>query len=563
MAFDVVIRNGTVVDGTGLPGYRADVGVRDGVITAIGRIRERGRVRDIDAEGHVVTPGFIDGHTHMDAQVFWDALGSCSCWHGVTTAVMGHCGFTLAPASPEERHLVVRNLERAEDISGAAMAAGIDWTWTTFREYLDAVDRLPKGINYAANVGHSALRTFVMGERAFDEEAKPDDIDAMQRELRDALHAGAFGFSTSRTHHHETSDDRPVASRLASWDEVRQLVEAMGELGVGIFQMVEDPPTADEREARDERILSLAVDTGVPIAIGATGGSPRPIELIEAAAAHGGRMFGLTHCRGIGTMSSFRTQLPFDSLPEWKAVRALPLDELRVALRDPAVRERLVRAAHEGPYGRAIGGEARKPDFERLQVLLRPVPPNPTVAEVARARGVDPVEAMIDLALESDFERFFVQTNAPFDAEAVRQVMKHPRTVMAFSDAGAHVSQMSDCSIYTHLLAHWVRDRQDFTLEEAVRMMTLAPSRAWGFHDRGLVREGLVADLNVFDPQRVGPDLPTVVHDLPAGEKRILQTATGFLATIVAGQVVHHDGEHTGALPGQLIRGPLARGDRR
>ena len=297
MAFDVVIRNGTVVDGTGLPGYRADVGVRDGVITAIGRIRERGRVRDIDAEGHVVTPGFIDGHTHMDAQVFWDALGSCSCWHGVTTAVMGHCGFTLAPASPEERHLVVRNLERAEDISGAAMAAGIDWTWTTFREYLDAVDRLPKGINYAANVGHSALRTFVMGERAFDEEAKPDDIDAMQRELRDALHAGAFGFSTSRTHHHETSDDRPVASRLASWDEVRQLVEAMGELGVGIFQMVEDPPTADEREARDERILSLAVDTGVPIAIGATGGSPRPIELIEAAAARGGRMFGLTHCR--------------------------------------------------------------------------------------------------------------------------------------------------------------------------------------------------------------------------------------------------------------------------
>ncbi|HEX7094787.1 MAG TPA: amidohydrolase family protein, partial [Acidimicrobiales bacterium] len=304
MAFDVVIRNGTIVDGTGLPGYRADVGLLDGRIARIGRIREKGRVRDIDAEGHVVTPGFIDGHTHMDAQVFWDPLGSCSCWHGVTTAVMGHCGFTLAPAPANERHLVVRNLERAEDISGDAMAAGIDWTWTTFAEYLDAVDRLPKGINYAANIGHSALRTYVMGERAFKETATDDDLVAMQRELCDALRAGAFGFTTSRTHHHETSDNRPVASRLASWDEVRQLVLTMGELGVGIFQLVEDPPTPDERAERDERLVSLAVDSGVTVAIGAAGGSWRPIELIEETASRGGRMFGLTHCRGIGTMSS-------------------------------------------------------------------------------------------------------------------------------------------------------------------------------------------------------------------------------------------------------------------
>jgi N-acyl-D-aspartate/D-glutamate deacylase len=232
---------------------------------------------------------------------------------------------------------------------------------------------------------------------------------------------------------------------------------------------------------------------------------------------------------------------------------------LRHALRDPEVRARLVWAAHDGPYGRAIGGEARKPDFERMQVLERPVPPHLTVAEMARARGVDPVELMIDLALESDFEQFFVQTNAPFDHAGVKQVMKHPRTVMAFPDAGAHVSQMSDCSIQTHFLAHWVRDREDFTLEEAVRMLTLAPARAWGFHDRGILREGFVADLNVFDPARVAPAMPTVVHDLPAGARRIKQTAVGFLATIVAGEVVHDRGEHTGALPGTLIRGPLAR----
>ena len=247
MTYDVVIRNGTVVDGTGLAPYRADVGIVGGRIATIGRIREHGAT-DIDAEGHVVTPGFIDGHTHLDAQVFWDQLGANSCWHGITTAVMGHCGFTLAPAAPEERHLVVRNLERAEDISGAAMAAGIDWTWSTFAEYLDAVERQPKGINYAANIGHSALRTFAMGERAFDEEAGPDDLKAMAAELEDALRAGAYGFTTSRTEHHRTSDDRPVASRLASWDEVEELVGVLGALGTGVFQLVQDPPPPDDPE---------------------------------------------------------------------------------------------------------------------------------------------------------------------------------------------------------------------------------------------------------------------------------------------------------------------------
>jgi len=558
MGFDVVIRNGTIVDGTGLPSFRADIGLVGGRIASIGRIRDKGTV-DLDAEGHVVTPGFIDGHTHMDAQIFWDRLGSCSCWHGVTTVVMGHCGFTLAPARPTERELVVRNLERAEDISGKAMAAGIDWSWSTFAGYLDAIDAIPKGINYAANIGHSALRTWAMGERAFSETASVDDLDIMDAELRSALGAGAWGFTTSRTMHHETSDGRPVASRIASWDEVVHLVNVMGESGSGIFQFVEDPPDADNRSRRDAELIALAVESGIPFAIGATGSSTRPIELIDATADAGGRMFGLTHCRGIGTMSSFRSQLPFDSLPEWAEVRALPESEFIKALRTPEVRERLIHAAHHGQYGRAIGGEARKPDFDRMRVLDAPLPPNPTLAEVAHQRGVDPVEAMIDLALETDLEVFFVQTLSPFDHDAVRTVMKHPRTVMSFSDAGAHVSQMSDASIQTHFLAHWIRNRQDFTIEEGVRMMTLAPARAWGFHDRGLLREGLVADINVFDPATVGPAMPRIEHDLPAGEKRIVQKSKGFLATIVGGQVTHAAGEHTGALPGQLIRGPQAR----
>jgi N-acyl-D-aspartate/D-glutamate deacylase len=558
MTYDIVVRNGRVVDGSGLGPYRADVGISEGRIVTIGRIRERGAT-DIDAEGHVITPGFIDGHTHLDAQVFWDPLGTNACWHGVTTAVTGNCGFTLAPAAPEARALVVRNLERAEDISGAAMAAGIDWSWTTFAEYLDAVDQLPKGINYAANIGHSALRTYVMGERAFEQEATLDDLAAMTSELLSSLQAGAYGFTTSRTRHHQTSDDRPVASRIASWSEVCALVRVLGEANVGTFQFVEDSPPPDERAAHHARLIALAAETGVPFAIGATSGADRVLPLLDACADAGGRMFGLGHCRGIGTLSSFRTQLPFDRLPEWRELRSRPLDEQRRMLTDRSLVARLAQIALAGPYPDAFGGEARPPDFARMQVLERPVPPNPTVDEAARARGVDPVTYLIDRALESDLAQFFVQTNAPFDHDDVARILRHPQTVMAFSDAGAHVSQMSDASLPTHLLAHWVRDRGDFTIEEAIRMLTLEPARAWGFHDRGLLREGLVADCNIIDPATVAPAMPTVVHDLPADEKRIDQRATGFLATIVGGQVTQRDGEPTGALPGRLLRGPLAR----
>src|SRR4029079_17895962 len=249
MAYDLVVRGGTIVDGSGLPRYRADVGVNDSTIVAVGRIDEPGR-REVDADGLVVTPGFVDGHTHMDAQVFWDPIGSCSCYHGVTSVVMGNCGLSLAPAPESQREFVVRNLERAEDISGEAMAAGISWSWDSYRSYLEAVDALPKAINYAAYVGHSALRTFVMGARAFEEASSPDDLAAMQRELRDALHAGAIGLSTSRSTNHLTPDGHPVASRLAEWSEVEQLVATMGSLGVGLFELANESQVA----ARDPEV---------------------------------------------------------------------------------------------------------------------------------------------------------------------------------------------------------------------------------------------------------------------------------------------------------------------
>ena len=569
MPYDLVIKNGALIDGSGLPRYRADVAVRHGRIVATGRIRERAR-EVIDADGLVVAPGFIDGHTHMDAQVFWDPLGTCSCWHGVTTVVMGNCGFTLAPCSASRKHLVVRNLERAEDIAAEAMAAGIEWTWTTFPEFLDCLDGLPKGINYAGYLGHSALRTHVMDERAFEQAATENDLRAMERELRDAIRAGAIGFTTSRSPIHETPDGRPVASRLATWDEVRRLVAVMGDLNAGIFELAGEAvgrELSDPVAFRDYhvRLRDLAVETGRPVTWGNFSRLEAPdvwrryLDLLDETAAAGGRMFAQVHSRGLNVVLSFKTQLPFDHLPAWKPFRALALAEQRQRLRDPETRRRLIAGAHERPERRALGTEARPFPYEWIFLYDTVAGPHRTVAEIARERGVDPAEAMIDLALERDLERFFVHPVANEDQDAVLEMMRHPRAVVTFSDSGAHVSQIIDSSLQTHLLSHWVRAKQAFTLEQAVRMLTLVPATYWGFADRGLVREGFVADLIVFDPDTISPEMPEVVNDLPAGARRLVQRATGITATIVNGEVLLRDGKHTGALPGQLLRGPLAR----
>ena len=566
---DLVIRNGLVVDGTGRPGQRADVGINLGRIVAVGRVADTAR-ETIDAEGHVVSPGFIDSHTHMDAQMHWDPLGSSSCWHGVTSVVMGNCGFTLAPSRPNEREFIVRNFERSEDIPGPAMMTGIPWSWETFPEYLDVIDRLPKGINYAANIGHSALRTWVMGEDAFDREATDDEIARMALPLRAALKAGAIGFSTSRQHH-ETPDDKPVASRLAAWSEVERLVGAMGEAGAGVFQIaiekvarVADPALRREFLAR---MRALAVASRVPFTFGILPmGESREawedqLDLLDSVAAAGGRIFGQSHSRGASVLLSFRSALPFDRLPEWRPIRALPFDEQARLLRDPATRERLIQAAHHGDYGRPVGAEPFKPDYDLLRVHTGPLPPYPTVAEAAAARGVDPVALMIDLALATGFRQFFIQPAGGYAfAEAdVLKIMRHPRTIMTFSDAGAHVSQIADFSIQTYLLSYWARERRQFTLEKAVQMMTEVPARAWGFDDRGALRVGMAADVNVFDFERLNPGMPELVADLPTGAQRLIQKPQGFLATIVGGRVTLRKGEATGALPGKLLRGPLAR----
>ena len=565
MAYDIVIGNGMVVDGSGLARYRADVGISGGRIARIGRIAEPAR-RTIDAEGMVVAPGFVDGHTHMDAQAFWDPLGSCSCYHGVTTAVMGNCGFTLAPCREAETDYVFRNLERAEDISREAMLAGIDWTWESYPEYLDAVDAAPKALNYAGYVGHSALRTYVMGERAFDGEASEDELAAMTRLAQEAVRAGAIGFSTSRSPSHRTSDDRPVASRMAPFDEVRAIVRGMGETGAGIFQLAMERGDNEHMSRVYEALAGLSIETGRPITFGSLSRRESPgqwrrfYDIVSRGNRDGAHLFTQVHSREINSILSFRTTMPFDSREVWRDVRALPLEGQKAALADPETRARLVEVAsrpHDGPE--AVGAEARPPEWDIFYYMDRIERPHRSVAGIARERGVAPAEAMIDIALETGLSAFFRQPLANENQDDALALMKHPHSVVTFSDSGAHVSQIMDSSLQTHLLSHWVRQEEAFTLEEAVRLVTYDTATRWGFHDRGLLREGMVADAVVFDPDAIAPRMPEVVDDLPAGARRLKQTADGIAATLVAGEIVLRDNEHTGALPGRLLRGPLAR----
>ena len=563
MAYDLVIRNGTIVDGSGALPYEADIAIAGDRIAEIGTVDERG-AHELDADGHIVTPGFVDGHTHLDAQVFWDPLGSPVSSHGVTTVVMGNCGFTLAPCRESEAYLALRSLERAEDMSAEVLAAGVPWQWETYREYLDVVDGLPKGINYAGYIGHSALRTYVMGERAFSESATDDDLERMCREVDDALRAGAVGFTTSRSPNHETSDDRPVASRLADWSEVQRLAGVMGNLGTGVFELANEQHTTPEEFAEYfGRLRDLAVDTGRPVTfvVGFTKSdvarADGMMRALDDTAAAGGRMIGQANPREFQGVLSFQTTLPFDRLPEWRELRARPLDEQAAALRDPDVRVRLVEAAGRGGYARAIGAEARPPDYDWIRVFDAPIPPYRTVAEVAFSRGIDPVLAMIDLALEHDLVQFFLQPFGNEDPDMQLAVLQNPHTIVATSDTGAHVSQITDASIPTHLLAYWVRERQAMTIEAAVRKLTSAPAELWGFADRGLLREGFVADVNMIEPATVGPAMPEVVHDFPTGARRLKQGSTGIAATIVAGRTLLRDGVHTGELPGRLLRGSV------
>ncbi|HEX3862913.1 MAG TPA: amidohydrolase family protein [Stellaceae bacterium] len=571
MALDLLIKNGTVIDGSGLPRYRADIGVKGGRIVEIGRIREPAE-RVIDADGQIVSPGFIDGHTHMDAQVAWDPLGSCSCWHGVTSVVMGNCGFALAPCKPEDREWFARCLTAVEDIPTEAMMAGIDWTWETFPEYLANVERLPKGLNYGMYIGHSALRMYAMGKRALTDKATDDDLRVMEHAVTEAIKAGALGFSTSRATTHVTPDETPVASRIADWSEIDRLVGAMGKLNSGIFQIGPDISGGEAQRACLARLRQIALETGRPIMFGMLstrqGIDPNPwdyqLGFMDETVAAGGRMYGQATTRSINAVFSLRSYLPFDVLPAWKEVRTLPLAEQKAKLADPEVRARLIAAeATMKPRDRTLQGggaattDPRKPNYDNLFPMLDVNWDDPSVGELSRRQNKHPVDVMIDLALEND-NRMFVQPIVNEQPADVLGLLKHPRTLATFSDSGAHVCQEMGSSLQTHLLSYWVRNKQQFTLEEAVRMLTFDNASAWELPDRGLIRTGYAADLVLFDADKVKPQLPTVEQDLPGGARRLVQKADGISATIVNGVVAIENGAATGNAAGQVLKGRLA-----
>lgn len=572
MAYDIVVRGGSIVDGTGRDPVAGDLAVRGDTIVAVGEL-DRSEVGSatttIDASGAIVTPGFVDIHTHLDAQLAWDPAATSSCWHGVTSVVLGNCGVTFAPCRPEDRPYLAEMMESVEDIPAAAILDGLDWDWETYGEYLGAIDRWTKGINVGGMVGHCAVRVHAMGgERSLSEEpATADDIAAMCALVDEAIGAGALGFSTSRTLLHKVPDGRPVPGTWAAPEELLAFGDVMGRWGRGVF---ESAPRLGERDGADlantraeiDWMADLSIATGRPVTFGLAQVDRKPelfrqiLQLVAAARSRGATMRPQTTARGIGILFGIGHHTPFDGAPSWRELRGLPLDAKLAAFRDPDHRARLLTEADE-----------RGPDAERLAGFYVLGPDEPqyrhdveaSLPSVAAARGVSPAEAFMDLSLESDGR---VLINYPFlnqDLGAVEEMLADPNVVMGLADAGAHVGQILDVSQPTFFLSQWARERELLSVGDAVRRLTSDTAGLFGIADRGVLRTGAKADVNVIDLDGLRLHQPTYVHDFPNGAGRYIQRATGYRATLVNGTRTIAEDTHTGAMPGALLRsGPPA-----
>jgi N-acyl-D-aspartate/D-glutamate deacylase len=562
MDYELAIRGGTLVDGTGAPGVRGDIGIRDGRIAAFGQAP--GRAADtIDADGRIVCPGFVDVHTHYDAQVMWDRMLSISPWHGVTTVVMGNCGFGVAPTRPEHRGLVLRTLEKVEGMSLDALEAGLgsDWPFETFPEYLDAIERRGSAIHVAALVGHTPVRLYVMGEEATERAATDDEVARMRAIVAEALAAGAIGFATSKSPTHVGYGGRPVPSRLAEFEEVRALAGTLGPAGHGVLQA-----TLGRGLFFDE-FAAITRETGRPVTwtallTGAFGpGAHRGV--LERTAEL--RREGLTivpqvSCRPLNFEFQWKEPFPFESMPLFRQISAADRDGKLRIYADPEFR-RAFREHTDSAFGRALAHW-----WDRAVIAACPsdtaLDERP-LADVAAERGVHPLDAALDVGLESKLEARFRIPIMNTDEDEVAEVLTDPHTVLGLSDAGAHASQLCDACFSTHLLGHWVRERQTLRLEEAVRMLTSRPAELFGIAERGRLAEGLPADVVVFDPTRVAAGPLRRVHDQPAEQDRLVADAEGIDAVIVSGRIVRRQGRDAldprGPLPGRLLRGGCAR----
>ncbi|MGB1140479.1 MAG: N-acyl-D-amino-acid deacylase family protein [Halioglobus sp.] len=562
MTYDLKITGGTLVDGSGAPGFTGDVGIRDGRVVALGTAPDDA-LETLDATGRVVCPGFVDIHTHYDAQIIWDRSLSVSPWHGVTTAVVGSCGFGISPMRPEHRQTAMRTLEKVEGMSFAALHAGLgeQWPFTSFPDYLSHLEQSGSAINIAAMIGHTPLRLWVMGADATEREATPDEVQAMAELVREAADAGAIGFSTSMAATHHGDGGKPVPSRLASFEEIDTLVGAAAQQGATLFQ------AAMGRGLTDRQFEHLAKKHGVTITWTALladmvgpGSHHRYLESAGELQAAGLNIVPQVACRPIMFDFNFREPYPFELLDTFKAVMQLDSEGKLAAYADSSFRDQF--KAESGREAKNANADwAQRAEISRYDP--DPSLENRSLAEIAEARGVDPVDLALDMAIETQLEgriRFgFLNHNEA----GIEELITDDRTVITLSDAGAHADQLCDACYGTHLLGYWVRDKGVMSLERAIHALTRRPAELVGLTDRGLLAEGLPADVVIFDPATVSAGALRRVQDLPGGAERLLSDATGVDAVIVNGVVLRQDnvdrvtpGEDS--LPGRILRSNAA-----
>jgi N-acyl-D-aspartate/D-glutamate deacylase len=565
--YDLVIRGGTVIDGTGRAPIEADVALSGNRIAAVGTVPGTGK-EEINAKGKLVTPGFVDIHTHYDAQAVWDDHLAPSSWHGVTTAVMGNCGVGFAPCKPADRQKLVELMEGVEDIPGAVMNEGMTWSWESFGEYLDALERKNRDMDICALLPHAAVRVFVMGERALQlENANQADIAQMREIARDAMQAGAFGFSTSRSLSHKTLRGDPTPTIRAQEEELRGIAMGMKDAGSGMLEMVSE--WAPDHNAEFAMLRRIIEDCGRPAVFTLTQRHSRPevwrdlLRGADKAAADGLSIRPVFAPRAIGVLLGLTgSQNPFAATPTYRSIAHLPLAERVQRMRDPAIKAAILS---EDPKK-----DSTFPLFHRLSysIMFRfGTPPNyqpkpeDSLEAIAQREGRTPSEVAYDVLLENDGQNFIYTTISNYayhDLSMSETLLNNRNAIMGLGDGGAHVAFILDSGYQTWLLTHWGRTMGKFAPEELIRRLTSDTAGAAGLRDRGVLAVGKKADVNVIDWDRLGADAPYVVNDLPAGGKRLMQKVHGYEATIVSGQVTFREGVATGVLPGRLVRGPQA-----
>lgn len=559
--YDLIIRGGLVFDGAGNLPVEQDVAVLDGIIAKIASNIPGSAAREIDASGQIVTPGFVDVHTHYDGQATWDSHLKPSSSLGTTTVVMGNCGVGFAPCRREDRDVLIKLMEGVEEIPETAMNEGLPWTWESFADYLNAVDSLPHDIDVAALVPHGPLRVFVMGERGVNREAAtPEDIEQMQALLKECIAAGAVGFSTSRTLVHRSSSGELVPTYKAATDELKQLGEMLsGEAG-HVFQFISD---WDDPRDEFEILRHTSEKTGAKGTFTLLYMDQQPelwrqqLAMVEEAQAAGLDIRGQVLSRPLGMLMGHPASMsPFYRRPTYLALEDLPETERLVRLRDPMVKAKILSEENDNPH---IFVKIFNSQFDKMYPLHEPIEylpkPEETVAALAEAEGLHPEEWLYDYLLGNDGRNLIYIPAANFAEDVIPELLTHPYTVSALGDGGAHVGSICDTSANLYVLTRWVKDQKRLELAEAIRLLTSQPAELYSLKDRGLLREGYKADINILNFEQLALKTPHIVFDLPAGGKRFLQDADGISATIKAGEVIFEGGEPTGALPGKLVRG--------